>query len=204
MAFGKLFSNLKGLFNGGPMKELAEELATEQAKQSAEEVVITDEFRQVFEVNTPVKENIRHSFMLSMLVMASHIIIADGKVEAEEYGFLGRFLRENFNDEMAEEGVSVVQKLITKREELEASKPNAFIQYIGDCALQIKETLSEDLRYQMLSMLALIVKSDSKIDDKEVEALREVALYIGMKASDVDTLMKIDVNKAKDDLRWLK
>ena len=204
MAFGKLFSNLKGLFNGGPMKELAEELATEQAKQSAEEVVITDEFRHVFEVNTPVKENIRHSFMLSMLVMASHIIIADGKVEAEEYEFLGRFLRENFNDEMAEEGVSVVQKLITKREELEASKPNAFIQYIGDCALQIKETLSEDLRYQMLSMLALIVKSDSKIDDKEVEALREVALYIGMKASDVDTLMKIDVNKAKDDLRWLK
>ena len=70
--------------------------------------------------------------------------------------------------------------------------------------MQIKETLSEDLRYQMLSMLALIVKSDSKIDDKEVEALREVALYIGMKASDVDTLMKIDVNKAKDDLRWLK
>lgn len=204
MAFGKLFSNLKGLFNGGPMKELAEELATEQAKQSAEEVVITDEFRHVFEVNSPVKENIRHSFMLSMLVMASHIIIADGKVEAEEYEFLGRFLRENFNDEMAEEGVSVVQKLITKREELEASKPNAFIQYIGDCALQIKETLSEDLRYQMLSMLALIVKSDSKIDDKEVEALREVALYIGMKASDVDTLMKIDVNKAKDDLRWLK
>ena len=204
MAFGKLFSNLKGLFNGGPMKELAEELATEQAKQSAEEVVITDEFRHVFEVNSPVKENIRHSFMLSMLVMASHIIIADGKVEAEEYGFLCRFLRENFNDEMAEEGVSVVQKLITKREELEASKPNAFIQYIGDCALQIKETLSEDLRYQMLSMLALIVKSDSKIDDKEVEALREVALYIGMKASDVDTLMKIDVNKAKDDLRWLK
>ena len=200
MAFGKLFSNLKGLFNGGPMKELAEELATEQAKQSAEEVVITDEFRHVFEVNSPVKENIRHSFMLSMLVMASHIIIADGKVEAEEYGFL----RENFNDEMAEEGVSVVQKLITKREELEASKPNAFIQYIGDCALQIKETLSEDLRYQMLSMLALIVKSDSKIDDKEVEALREVALYIGMKASDVDTLMKIDVNKAKDDLLWLK
>lgn len=204
MAFGKLFSNLKGLFNGGPMKELAEELATEQAKQSAEEVVITDEFRHVFEVNSPVKENIRHSFMLSMLVMASHIIIADGKVEAEEYEFLGRFLRENFNDEMAEEGVSVVQKLITKREELEASKPNAFIQYIGDCALQIKETLSEDLRYQMLSMLALIVKSDSKIDDKEMEALREVALYIGMKASDVDTLMKIDVNKAKDDLRWLK
>lgn len=186
------------------MKELAEELATPQTKQSAEQVVISDEFRHVFEVNSPVKENLRHSFMLSMLVMASHIIIADGKVETDEYGFLGSFLRENFSDELAEEGVSVVQKLISKREELEASKPNAFIQYIGDCATQIKETLSEDLRYQMLSMLALIVKSDKNVDDKEVEALREVAIYIGMKATDVDALMQIDSSKAKDEWQWLK
>ena len=204
MAFNKLFNNIKGLFSEGPMKELTEELATPQAKQSAEQVVITDEFRHVFEVNSPVKQNIRHSFMLSMLVMASHIIISDGKVEPEEYDFLSKFLRENFNDELAEEGITVVRKFIAKREELEAKKPNAFLQYMGDCAMQIKETLNEDLRYQMLSMLALIVKSDNNVDDRELEALREVAVYIGMKASDADALMQIDSDKAKDEWQWLK
>lgn len=205
MAFNKLLSNIKGLFSDGPMNELTEELsATQQGKLSAEQVVITDEFRHVFQVNSPVKENIRHSFMLSMLVMASHIVIADGKMEPDEYEFLGRFLRENFNDELAEEGVTVVRKLIAKREELEASKPNAFLQYIGDCATQIKDTLNEDLRFQMLSMLALIVKSDNNVDDREVEALREVAVYIGMKPADADALMQIDADKAKDDWQWLK
>lgn len=205
MAFNKLLSNIKGLFSDGPMNELTEELsATQQGKLSAEQVVITDEFRHVFQVNSPVKENIRHSFMLSMLVMASHIVIADGKMEPDEYEFLGRFLRKNFNDELAEEGVTVVRKLIAKREELEASKPNAFLQYIGDCATQIKDTLNEDLRYQMLSMLALIVKSDNNVDDREVEALREVAVYIGMKPADADALMHIETDKAKDDWQWLK
>ena len=70
--------------------------------------------------------------------------------------------------------------------------------------MQIKETLNEDLRYQMLSMLALIVKSDNNVDDRELEALREVAVYIGMKASDADALMQIDSDKAKDEWQWLK
>jgi DnaJ like chaperone protein len=67
--------------------------------------------------------------------------------------------------------------------------------------------LSEDLRYQMLSMLALIVKSDANVTDTEVEALKEVAIYIGLKVTDVDTLMHLDAQKtqdAKDEWQWIK
>ena len=41
----------------------------------------------------------RNSFLFSMLVMASHIVIADGKVEPSEYKFLGNFLKEHFGEE---------------------------------------------------------------------------------------------------------
>ena len=205
MAIGKWISNLKGLFNEGPLKELTEEVAsTPQVKLSAENVVITDEFRQTFNVNAPVRENLRNSFLFSMLVMASHIVIADGKVEPSEYEFLGKFLKNNFGDEAEAEGIDVVKKLIAKHEELEARKPNAFLQLIGDCGSQIAGTLSEELRYQMLSMLALIVKSDADISNKEVETLKEVAVYIGMKATDVDALMHLDPQKAKDEWQWVK
>ena len=190
MAFGKLFSNLKGLFNEGPLRDLTEEIAdVPQLKLSADKVEYTDEFRKTFQVNSPVRENIHNSFLFSMLVMASHIVIADGKVEPEEYAFLGRFLREEFGEETEVESLEVVKKLIAKHDELEARKPMAFVQLIGDCGSQIARTLSEDLRYQMLSMLTLIVKSDENITDKEVEALKDVAIYIGMKPADVDTLM---------------
>ena len=100
MAFGKWISSMKGLFSEGPMKDLSEEMAeVPQVKLAAENVAYTNEFRETFNVNSPVKDNIRNSFLFSMLVMASHIVIADGKVEPEEYQFLGKFLRENFGEE---------------------------------------------------------------------------------------------------------
>ena len=208
MAFGNWISNLIGVFEEGPMKDFTEEVAkTSDSKKAAEEVVITDEFRKTFNINTPVKENLRNSFLFSMLLMASHIVLADGKVEPEEYDFLGKFLRENFGDEAEKEGMEVVKKIIAKRAEMDARKPHAFLQMIGDCGSQIASSLSEDLRYQMLSMLALIVKSDATVTDTEVEALKEVAIYIGLKATDVDTLMHLDAQKtqdAKDEWQWIK
>ena len=205
MAFGKWISNLKGLFNEGPLKELTEEVATTPPlKLSAENVVFSNEFNKTFNVESPVRENMRNSFLFSMLVMASHIVIADGKVEPSEYKFLGDFLKEHFGEDAETEGMDVVKKLIAKHEELEATKPMAFLQLIGDCGAQIAGSLSEDLRYQMLSMLALIVKSDADVSDKEVETLKEVAVYIGMKATDVDALMNLDLQKAKDEWQWIK
>ena len=208
MAFGNWISNLIGVFEEGPMKNLTEEVAkTSESKKTAEEVVITDEFRQTFNINSPVKESLRNSFLFSMLLMASHIVMADGKVEPEEYEFLGKFLRENFGSEAEVEGMEVVKKIIAKRTEMEAVKPNAFLQMLGDCGSQIATSLNEDLRYQMLSMLALIVKSDASVTDTEIEALKEVAIYIGLKATDVDTLMKLDAQKtqdAKDEWQWIK
>jgi DnaJ like chaperone protein len=190
MAFGKFFSNLKSLFNEGPLRDLTEEMAdTPQLRLSAEQVEFTDEFRSTFNVNSPVRENIHNSFLFSMLVMVSHIVIADGKVEPQEYDFIGRFLRKEFGEEAEFEGLEVVRKLIAKHDELESRKPMAFLQLIGDCGSQIASSLSEDLRYQMLSMLTLIVKSDENITGKEVEALKDVSIYIGMKPADVDALM---------------
>ena len=205
MAFGKWIGNLKGLFNEGPMRELTEEVADKpQLKLSAENVVFSNEFDKTFNVESPVRENMRNSFLFSMLVMASHIVIADGKVEPSEYKFLGDFLKEHFGEEAEVEGIDVVKKLIAKHEELEARKPMAFLQLIGDCGSQIANSLSEDLRYQMLSMLALIVKSDADVSNKEIETLKEVAVYIGMKANDVDALMNMDIEKAKEDWQWMK
>ena len=205
MAIGKWINNLKGLFEDGPMKDLTEHVAEQsQVKLSAENVVISDEFRHTFNVNSPVRENIKNSFLFSMLTMASYIVIADGKVEPEEYDFLGKFLNDTFGEEAKVEGMDVVKKLIAKHDELEARKPMAFLQLIGDCGSQIAGSLSEDLRYQMLSMLALIVKSDHNVTAKEVEALKEVAIYIGMKTADIDALMNMDVAKAQDEWQWIK
>lgn len=203
MALGKWISNLKGLFSEGPMKELTELVDSPQEKLSAERVVITNEFRETFSVAQPVSENLRNSFLFSMLVMASYIVMSDGKVLQSEYSYLAKFLNENFGSEAEHESMEVVSKLISKNRELAERKPMAFVQLIGNCGSQIAQNLNEELRYQMLSMLAMIVKADDDVDAKEVEALKDVAVYIGMKTADIDVLMAQDIEQAKQGWQWI-
>ena len=193
MAFGKWF---KGIFSGG-----ADNTGTgtkdRKPGQSAEKVQITDEFRNTFSKRERLSEEQRNSFIFSLLVMASYIVVADGRVDESETEYIGRFMGNNFGPEVEKESMDVLRKLLAKYEELRTTKPMAFIQLIGDQGQQMSKTLSPDLRYQLLSMLVMISKSDDNLDEKELENLHDAALYMGMKGSDVDQLLDLDPELAK-------
>ena len=193
MAIGKW---LKGLLGSGNEKQGS---GTEERRpgQSAEKVNITDEFRKTFSARERLSEEQRNSFIFSLLVMASYIVIADGRVDESETAYIGRFMGNNFGPEVEKESMDVLHKLLAKHVELHKTKPMAFIQLIGDCGQQMSKTLNANLRYQLLSMLVMISKSDEHLDDKELEALHDVSIYMGMKGQDVDDLLDIDPELAK-------
>ena len=193
MSIGKW---IKGLFGGNAEKESVASTDQKPGKK-AEHVEITDEFRKTFSGRERLSEEQRNSFIFSLLVMASYIVIADGRVEDSETEYIGKFLGNNFGPEVEKESLDVLKKLVAKHEELHNTKPMAFIQLIGDCGQQMSKTLSADLRYQLLSMLVMISKSDENLDDKELEALHDVSIYMGMKSKDVDELLNIDPELAK-------
>ena len=193
MALGKL---LKSFFGGGAKKQ---DTGTEERRpgQSAEKVSITDEFRKTFSARERLSEEQRNSFIFSLLVMASYIVIADGRVEDSETEYIGKFMGNNFGPDVEKESMDVLHKLLAKHVELNQTKPMAFIQLIGDCGQQMSKTLDAHLRYQLLSMLVMISKSDEHLDEKELEALHDVAIYMGMKSHDVDDLLDLDPELAK-------
>lgn len=190
MAIGKWF---KSIFGG----EKSEEKTAGSTSKSAEKVEITDEFRKTFSGRERLSEEQRNSFIFSLLVMASYIVIADGRVEEEETAYIGRFMGNNFGPEVEKESMDVLRKLVAKHQELHHTKPMAFIQLIGDLGQQMSKTLSDDLRYQLLSMLVMISKSDANLDEKELESLHDVAIYMGMKGQQVDDLLDLDPELAK-------
>jgi DnaJ like chaperone protein len=189
MAIGKWMKNIFGV--GDAKNE------TQKVNKSAENVQITDEFRKTFSGRERLSKEQRNSFIFSLLVMASYIVIADGRVDESEIGYIGRFMGNNFGPEVEKESMEVLKKLVAKHEEIHQTKPMAFIQLIGDCGQQMSKTLSPDLRYQLLSMLVMISKSDERLDDKETEALHDVSIYMGMKPADVDALLDLDPELAK-------
>lgn len=188
---------MKGVFGGKSAPKDGGSQAATATRQSAENVQITDEFRRTFSGRQKLSEEQRNSFIFSLLVMSSYIIIADGKVDDSEVEYVSKFLGNNFGPEVEKESMDVLSKLVKKHDELHHTKPMAFIQLIGDCGQQMSKTLSADLRYQLLSMLVMISKSDNDLHDKELEALHDVSIYMGLKSKDVDSLLDLDPELAK-------
>lgn len=133
----------------------------------------------------------RNSFLFSMLVMASYIIRADGKIMHSEMEYVRRFLRTNFGEQAVSEGEQILLNLFEQRKQMDKSNPMAFRNTIHECGAQIAANLSYEERLQMLSFLAQIAKSDGNVCKEEIEALREVASAIGLSYQEVESMLNL-------------
>jgi len=136
----------------------------------------------------------RNSFLFSMLVMASYIIKADGKVMHSEMEFVRQFLRVNFGEAAVVEGNQILLNLFEQRKKMDANNPSAFKNTIYECGMQIRQNMGYEERLQLLSFLAKIAQSDGSVCQTEIEALKEVATAMGMSAQEVESMLNLGGN----------
>lgn len=146
----------------------------------------------------------RNSFLFSLLVMASYIIRADGKVMHSEMEFVRRFLRVNFGEAAVDEGNQILLRLFEERKRMDAADSNAFRNTIHDCGMQIGQYMSYEQRLQLLGFLAAIAKSDGNVCKEEVEALKEVASAMGLSDREVDSMLSLGGESLDDAYRVLE
>lgn len=133
----------------------------------------------------------RNSFLFSMLVMASYIIRADGKIMHSEMEFVRRFLRDNFGDTAVGEGEQILMNLFEQRKQMDQTNPLAFKNTINECGAQIASNMSYEERLQLLSFLAQIAISDGNVCKEEIDALKEVALAMGLSLKEVESMLNL-------------
>lgn len=133
----------------------------------------------------------RNSFLFSLLVMASYIIRADGKVMHSEMEYVRNFLRVNFGEQAVAEGQDILMRLFEQRKQMDQHNPMAFKNTIRECGAQIAQNMSYEERLQLLSFLANIAKSDGNVCQEEVEALKEVALSMQLSLNEVDSMLNL-------------
>ena len=136
----------------------------------------------------------RNSFLFSMLVMASYIIKADGKVMHSEMEFVRQFLRVNFGEAAVVEGNQILLNLFEQRKQMDANYPSAFKNTIFQCGMQIQQNMGYEERLQLLSFLAKIAQSDGNVCQAEIEALKEVASAMGLSAQEVESMLNLGGN----------
>lgn len=133
----------------------------------------------------------RNSFLFSMLVMASYIIKADGRIMHSEMEYVRNFLRTNFGEAAVSEGQQILLNLFEQRKRMDSQDPMAFKNTIHNCGQQIAANLSYEERLQLLAFLANIAKSDGHVCTAELEALKEVAIYMGLSAKEVESMLNM-------------
>ena len=133
----------------------------------------------------------RNGFLFSMLVMASYIIRADGKIMHSEMEYVRQFLRRNFGEMAVEEGQQILLRLFEQAKQMDQETPRGFRLTIEDCGRQIARSFRYEERLQLLAFLAEIAKSDGTVCAAEIEALKEVAGAMGLSDREVESMLNL-------------
>ena len=135
----------------------------------------------------------RNSFLFSMLVLASYIIKADGKVMHSEMELVRNVLRQNFGEVARSQGDDILRKLFDEQKRVGAS---AFRNTVMQCCQQIARNMDYSQRLQLLNFLVMISQADGRVDPTEVTAMKECAQWMQMSVDEVDSMLGL----GKDDL----
>ncbi|KAB2866796.1 MAG: molecular chaperone DnaJ, partial [Bacteroidales bacterium] len=111
-------------------------------------------------------ETSRNGFLVSLLVLSSAIMKADGKVLKSELDFVKGYFLKNFGADAAREA------MILLRDMLKQSVP------LKDVCNQIKDNVDYHARLQLLHFLFGIAQADGVISAEELKVLQEIGEHM--------------------------
>ena len=118
MALGKWIGGILGFMSGGPLGALAG-IVLGGFLDNMLDGVNTPETQGAYDgyggYQTRAAQGQRNSFLFSMLVLASYIIKADGKVMHSEMELVRNMLRQNFGDVASQQGDEILRRLFDEQ-----------------------------------------------------------------------------------------
>jgi DnaJ like chaperone protein len=135
----------------------------------------------------------RNSFLFSMLVLASYIIKADGKVMHSEMELVRNMLRQTFGEAARSQGEEILKRLFDEQKRVGVG---GFRDTVQQCCGQIALHMDYSQRLQLLNFLVMIAQADGRVDPSEVTAIKDCAQWMQMSTGEVDSMLGM----GKDDL----
>ena len=195
MALGKWIGGVLGFMSGGPLGALAG-LVLGGLFDNMLDAVNSPDAQNAFDYDTSTQHTNngqRSSFLFSMLVLASYIIKADGKVMHSEMETVRQMLRQNFGETARMQGDEILRRLFDEQKRVGSQQ---FRQTVLECCQQIARNMDYAQRLQLLNFLVIISKADGRVDPTEVTAMKECAQWMSMSADEIDSMLGM----GRDDL----
>lgn len=119
----------------------------------------------------------RNSFMLSLLVLSSAVIRADGRYLQPEFDYVKAFIRRNFGFVAENEAMNILNDLNAKQ---------INIYEVGG---QISQNMNYSQRLQLFHYLADLANADGEVCKQERDVLESIAAAIGITSSDAQSIL---------------
>ncbi|QTD36593.1 TerB family tellurite resistance protein [Polaribacter batillariae] len=133
------------------------------------------EYRQKQQRNTRVNTQ-SGDFEMSLLVLASIVIKADGKVDKRELNFVRSQFLSMYGKERANSAFKLFKGIVKKQ--ISARQ----------VCIQIREHMSHASRLQLVHFLFGIAKADEFVTEKEVEEIKKIAGYLYINQRDFESI----------------
>lgn len=119
----------------------------------------------------------RNSFMMSLLVLSSAVIRADGRTMHSEMEYVKSFIRANFGDTAVDEAMDILRNL--NRQQINVYSVGA----------QIGTYMNYSQRLQLFHYLAELANADKCFCKEEKDVLEAIAGAIGISAGDAASVI---------------
>lgn len=119
----------------------------------------------------------RNSFFVSLLVLSSAVIKADGHTHPSELDYVKNFIRNNFGDAAVNEAVRILESLNSQQ---------VNIYSVGQ---QIAANMNYSQRMQLFDYLTRIAIADGEFSKSEKDVLEAIGGVIGLTSSDVASII---------------
>jgi DnaJ like chaperone protein len=126
----------------------------------------------------------RNSFMVSLLVLSSAVIRADGRIHAAELNHVRNFIRQNFGEAAVEDAMRILDGL------------NARQVNIYEVGSQIADNMNYSQRLQLFHYLAQIGQADGEFSASEKSVLEAIAGAIRLSSSDAASILAMYYREA--------
>lgn len=118
----------------------------------------------------------RNSFLVSLLVLSSAVMKADGRIMKSELDYVRRFISQSFGEDAAREASVLLRDLLKKDVDLNA---------VG---FQIQRYMNPEARIQLLHYLTGIAQADGTVSTPELEVLRRISATLGISRDESESI----------------
>lgn len=119
----------------------------------------------------------RNSFFVSLLVLSSAVIRADGKTHPKETEYVLGFIRQNFGEGAVNDATRILERLNSQQVNIYEVGP------------QIARYMNYSQRLQLLHYLVQIAMADGLFDKSEKSVIEAIATAISLSASDAASVI---------------